>query len=206
MPLAHELSGVAISGVVRAVLPAPSDRVLLQSIASGDQQAMRILFSRHNVAVYRFALSITKDQSLAEEVASDVFFDVWRRAGSFKGRSLVSTWLLAITRYKAIATWRRHANDRANEELVDNLVDMADDPEAAIQSTQPGSALAGCIQQLSAIHREIIDLVYYHQKSIVEVAEILGIPVNTVKTRMFYARKRIAKVLGMHGAGICSSF
>jgi RNA polymerase sigma-70 factor (ECF subfamily) len=198
MALAQALPGVAKPIEVQAVVSAPSDEALLRSIAGGEQQAMRILFSRHNVAVYRFALSITRDRSLAEEVVSDVFFAVWRRAGSFKGRSRVSTWLMAIARYKAIASWRKHARDRANDELADTLV--AFDPETEVQSKQPGTALAACLQQLSTIHREIIDLVYYHQKSIVEVAEILRIPVNTVKTRLFYARRGIARALGMQDA------
>jgi RNA polymerase sigma-70 factor (ECF subfamily) len=178
------------------------DKALLQAISAGEQHAMRILFARHNVRVYRFALSITKDQPLAEEVVGDVFFDVWRRAGSFKGRSQVSTWLLAIARHKAISSVRKHAYERSNEELADTIADTADDPEVALQSKQPRTILAYCLQQLPAIHREIIDLVYYHQKSIGEVGEILKIPRNTVKTRMFYARKRIAEVLAVtRGAG-----
>jgi RNA polymerase sigma-70 factor (ECF subfamily) len=74
---------------------------LLRLISKREQGAMRTLFSTHGVRVFRFALSITKDQSLAEDVVSDVFLDVWRRANSFKGRSQVSTWLLAIARNKA---------------------------------------------------------------------------------------------------------
>jgi RNA polymerase sigma-70 factor (ECF subfamily) len=87
---------------------APSDEALLRSISKHEQSAMRILFSRHRVRVFRFALSITKDQSLAEEVVSDVFLDVWRRANSFKGGSRVSTWLLAIARNKALMSMRSH--------------------------------------------------------------------------------------------------
>ena len=180
---------------------APSDEALLRLISKHEQSAMRILFSRHRVRVFRFALSITKDQSLAEEVASDVFLDVWRRASSFKGRSQVSTWLLAIARNKALLSMRRHEHQRLNEELADTIDDTTESPEAAMQRRQTRTILADCILQLPAIHREIIDLVYYHQKSIAEAAEILEVPKNTVKTRMFYARKRIAQMLAVKRNG-----
>jgi RNA polymerase sigma-70 factor (ECF subfamily) len=184
----------------------PSDEALLRLISKHEQSAMRILFSRHRVRVFRFALSITKDQSLAEEVVSDVFLDVWRHANSFKGRSQVSTWLLAIARNKALLSMRRHEHQRLNEELGDTIDDTTESPEAAMQRRQTRTILADCILQLPAIHREIIDLVYYHQKSIAEAAEILNVPKNTVKTRMLYARKRIAQILVKRNAMVSLSF
>ena len=180
---------------------APSDEALLRLISKREQHAMRILFSRHRVRVFRFALSITKDQWLAEEVVSDVFLDVRRRANSFKGRSQVSTWLLGIARNKALMSMRRPEHQRLNEELADTIDDTTESPEAAMQRRQTRTILADCIVQLPAIHREIIDLVYYHQKSIAEAAEILEVPKNTVKTRMFYARKRIAQMLAVKRNG-----
>jgi RNA polymerase sigma-70 factor (ECF subfamily) len=88
-----------------------------------------------------------------------------------------------------------------NEELADTIDDTTESPEAAMQRRQTRTILADCILQLPAIHREIIDLVYYHQKSIAEAAEILEVPKNTVKTRMFYARKRIAQMLAVKRNG-----
>jgi RNA polymerase sigma-70 factor (ECF subfamily) len=171
-----------------------SDEALLRLIAAGEQSAMRMLFTRHKLRVFRFALSIIKDRSLAEEVVSDVFFDVWRHPGSFEARSTFSTWLLAITRHKAISSLRRHAQERSHEELTETIEDSAEDPEAALQRKQRILLLSACLRRLPPGCREVIDLVYYHRKTIRQVADILQIPVNTVKSRMFWARKRISEI------------
>ena len=83
-----------------------SDDMLIQRIAQGDQLAMRTLFGRHQVPLYRWLLRLVGDESLAEDLVSDVFLDVWRQAASFQARSSVSTWLLAIARYKALSARR----------------------------------------------------------------------------------------------------
>ena len=80
-----------------------------------------------------------------------------------------------------------------------DVADTADDPETALRKKQQGSILIDCLANLSPAHREIIDLVYYHQRTIDEVAEIIHVPRNTVKTRMFYARQKLAKLLDAHG-------
>src|SRR5262245_55121506 len=184
---------------LRSLAQANSDEELLRLIARGQQSAMNTLYRRHSVRVFRFALSMTRDRSLAERVVSDVFFDVWRRPGSFEGKSQVSTWLLAITRHKALSLLRRPADESLTDEFAESIEDTADDPEAAIGRKQTSTTLSHCLLKLSAMHREIIDLVYYHEKSIDEVAEILQIPRSTVKTRMFYAREHLAQLLAASG-------
>jgi RNA polymerase sigma-70 factor, ECF subfamily len=79
-----------------------SDETLIKRIAAGDRLAMRTLFARHRVAVYRWLLRLVNDEALAEDLLSDVFLDVWRQAASFEARASVSTWLLAIARHKAL--------------------------------------------------------------------------------------------------------
>ena len=80
-----------------------SDETLIGRIAGGDQLAMRTLFARHRIALYRWLLRLVRDEALAEDLLSDVFLDVWRQAAAFEARSSVSTWLLAIARYKALS-------------------------------------------------------------------------------------------------------
>jgi len=161
---------------------------------------MALLFARHNVRVFRFALPITGDRSLAESVVSDVFFDVWRLAGTFKGKSEVSTWLFGIARHKALTWLKRSPDEQLNDEFAESIEDTSDDPEAAVGKWQTRTILAECLVKLSPAHREIIDLVYYHEKTIDEVAEILQIPSGTVKTRMFYARQHLAQLLASKGS------
>jgi RNA polymerase sigma-70 factor (ECF subfamily) len=180
-------------------MQATSDEVLIGRIASGDRLAMQVLYARHHVRVYRFVLRLVSDPTTAEELISEVFLDVWRQANRFEGRSAVSTWLLAIARFKALSALRRRTDEELDEEAAAAIEDPSDDPETILQKKDKGDILRKCLTALSADHKEIIDLVYYHEKSIEEVAEVLKIPENTVKTRMFYARKKLAELLKAAG-------
>lgn len=186
-------TGSAARGIIAA--QATSDEMLLESIAAGEKAAMHVLYARHNVRVYRFILRIVGDTSVAEDLVSQVFLDVWRTAGQFEGRSQVSTWMLAIARFKALTALRNRRHEDIEQEEVLQIADTRDTPEAAMDRSQTCSSLRKAIALLSPAHREIIDLVYYHEKSVEEVGQIIGIPQATVKTRMFYARKHLAELL-----------
>src|SRR5712675_3639069 len=176
-----------------------SDEALITAIADGDKMALQTLYGRHNVRVFRFVLRFLNDEATAEDMVSEVFLDVWRQAERFERRSQVSTWLLAIARNKALSVLRRRSTEELDEEVAEFIEDPSDDPEVTMQKKQQTSLLQECLTQLSPAHREIIDLVYYHSKTIEEVVEIIGVPVNTVKTRMFYARKRIGELISAKG-------
>jgi len=163
---------------------------------------MHILYSRHNVRVYRFILRIVRDTTMAEDLVSQVFLDVWRTARQFEGRSQVSTWLLSIARFKALTSLRQRRFEDIDQEDVREIADEADTPETSLERATTSEILRACVAKLSPAHREIINLVYYHEKSVEEVGQIIGIPQSTVKTRMFYARKQLAELL--RGAGIDS--
>jgi RNA polymerase sigma-70 factor (ECF subfamily) len=172
-----------------------SDIALIERIAAGDQLAMRTLFARHQVAVFRFISRFVRDEGTAEDILSEVFLDVWRQAGRFEARSSVSTWLLAIARFKALSARRRRREAEFDDATAANLVDPADMPDVTLQKKHDAAMLSRCLAQLSPEHCEVIDLVYYHEKSVAEVAEVVGIPEATVKTRMFYARKKLAQLV-----------
>ena len=180
-------------------MQATPDEVLIGRIATGDRLAMQVLFARHHVRAYRFVLRLVRDETVAEDLISEVFLDVWRQAGRFEGRSQVSTWLLAIARFKALSALRRRPDEELDDEAAEAIEDPSDDPEVALEKKGKSAAIRKCLEKLSAEHREIVDLVYYHEKSVEEVAQIVGIPENTVKTRMFYARKRLAELLRAAG-------
>jgi RNA polymerase sigma-70 factor, ECF subfamily len=104
-----------------------TDEVLVLGIARGDKRAMQVLFARHNLRIYRFIVRLVGGEgATAEDVVSDVFLDVWRRAGQFEGRPQVSTWLLAIARYKALSQMRRRTVDHLDEEAAHAVEDSAD--------------------------------------------------------------------------------
>jgi RNA polymerase sigma-70 factor, ECF subfamily len=197
MQYSHTVSVTATGRPSMAVQT--SDEALVQLIATGDKKALQLLFARHNVRVFRFVLRFMGDESVAEDLVSEVFFDVWRQADRFESRSQVSTWLMAIARNKALSVLRRRTTEELDEEVAEFIEDPADNPEVTMQKTERSAILQNCLAQLSPAHREIVDLVYYHEKTIDEVAEIIGVPQNTVKTRMFYARKRIAELMAAKG-------
>jgi RNA polymerase sigma-70 factor (ECF subfamily) len=176
-----------------------TDEVLIARIAGGDRVAMHALFSRHHVRVYRFVLRLVRNEATAEDLISEVFLDVWRQAGKFEGRSAVSTWMLSIARFKALSVLRRKHEEELDDEMAERIEDHSDDPEVALAKRDKGAVLRACLSELSVEHREVIDLVYYHEKSVQEVAGITGIPEATVKTRMFYARKKLSELLKERG-------
>jgi RNA polymerase sigma-70 factor (ECF subfamily) len=176
-----------------------TDDDLVKRIASGDRLAMKVLFSRHQVRVYRFVLRLVRDETMAEDVISDVFMDLWRQASRFEARASVGTWLLAIARNKAYSHLRKRRDAGLDDGFAESSEDEADDPELVLQKQDKGLAIRSCLEKLSVEHREVIDLVYYHETSIEEVARIVGIPENTVKTRLFHARKRLGEVLKAAG-------
>lgn len=183
-----------------ASTPRLSDEALVVRIAAGDAAAMRALFQRHHDRVFRLAYRIGRDTTLAEDLVSEVFLEIWRHAGRFEGRSAVATWMLAITKYKALSRIRRR---REQETLdIDAAADLADpgrDPEAELARRQGAIAIRNCIDALTPEHRNIIDLIYYRGRSVKDVARLTGVPESTAKTRMFYARKRLSELLRRSG-------
>jgi len=172
-----------------------TDEALIGRIARRDQSAMRAFYERHHVRVYRFMLRIVKNEATAEDLLSDVFYDVWRQADRFEGRSSVVTWALSIARFKALSAVRRRTETSLEPEIESELMDPADTPEIVAQKADKAEVLRACLSRLSEDHRQIVELVYYHEMSVQEVAEILQIPENTAKTRLFYARKRLSELL-----------
>jgi RNA polymerase sigma-70 factor (ECF subfamily) len=176
-----------------------ADEILIAKIAKGDRSAMEALFARYRVRVFRFVLRMVRNEAIAEELNSDVFLDVWRQAGTFEGRSAVSTWIFSIARFKALNVLQRRPEEELDDERADAIEDDADDPEVALAKKDKAAVLRQCLAELSAEHREIVNLVYYQHKSVEEVSGIVGIPEATVKTRMFYARKKLSELLAERG-------
>jgi RNA polymerase sigma-70 factor (ECF subfamily) len=178
-----------------------SDESLIAQVAEGDRRAMQLLFTRHQQRVYRFVLRLVGNSATAEDIVSDVFIDLWRQAARFEGRARLSTWLLAIARNKALSAMRSRI-DQPLDAMAEAIPDPAITAEETLDASKRGTVLRECLAQLSPAHREIIDLVYYHEKSVDEVSTITGVPTATVKTRMFYARKRLADLV--RAAGIAT--
>jgi RNA polymerase sigma-70 factor, ECF subfamily len=188
----------AVAGVPAIAAPAgetSSDEILVERIAAGNKLAMQALFARHRTSVYRWLLRFVSNETLAEDLLSEVFLGVWRQAARFECRSSVSTWLLSIARHKALSARRHRTEAELDEKIEATVADPADDPEVALQEKNRDALLRRALTRLSPEHRQVIDLVYYHEKSVDEVAQIIDVPPATVKTRMFYARKKLAELV-----------
>src|SRR5262245_34070860 len=118
-----------------------SEIELIRAIAQGDKHAMHVLFSKHRLGVYRFALRLVDEREAAEDLVSEVFLQVWRHAGRFEGRCRVSTWLLAITRNRALSLLRQRPMERLEDDAAATILDDADDPEVAVQKQQQNAIL-----------------------------------------------------------------
>jgi RNA polymerase sigma-70 factor (ECF subfamily) len=176
-----------------------SDRELVERVAKGDRAAVRFLFMRHHARVYRFVARQTGSETMADDIANEVFLELWRQAPAFEGRSEVSTWLLGIARFKSLSALRKKKEEWIDEEDAAAVPDTADSPEVAAMKDDKATALRRMVNALPEEHRSVIDLAYYHAKSVTEIGEILSIPVATVKTRMFYARKKLGEALTAAG-------
>jgi len=196
MDIALTRSGtVTGAAFARATVSDASDEMLVARIAAGDRLAMQALFARHRTNIYRWLLRLVGNETVAEDILSDVFFDVWQQAGGFEGRAAVKTWLLSIARFKALSVRRRRTDAELDETIENTVADSADNPEIALQKKSRSEQVRAALMKLSADHREILALVYYHENSVEDCAMILNIPVATVKTRMFYARKKLAELV-----------
>lgn len=176
-----------------------TDETLIGLIAKGDRDALRLIYARHHVRVFRFLLRIVKNHETAEDLLNEVFLDVWRAAGGFEARSRATTWILGIARFKGLSALRQRSCEPLDDDVIESIEDQADGPEANLQKADRSALLQSCLQQLSSAHRQVVDLVYYHEQSIEEAARIIGVPANTVKTRVFHARKRIAELMAGRG-------
>ena len=176
-----------------------SDKVLIQAMAAGDKRAFKLLYVRHHMRVFRFVIRLVGNEATAEEVVNDVFLQAWRHAQEFKGNSQVATWLLAIARFKAISECRRRSEDQLDEGAAATIEDSSDTPSISMEKHERSDILQKCLAKLSPIHRDVINLIYYQGKKVEEVAQFTGAPISTIKTRMHYARGRMAELLAEAG-------
>ena len=169
------------------------ERALLARIAGGDRDAFRDLYLRYHRRLGRFLSRVTRGREDAEEVINDTLWIVWQRAGEFRNASRVSTWIMGIAYRRALKLIRRaatHARVVSMESREAESVEM-DVLEVADRQQSLERALA----TLPVEQRLVLEFTYYLDHSCDEIAEIMECPVNTVKTRMFHARRKLRLLL-----------
>jgi RNA polymerase sigma-70 factor (ECF subfamily) len=188
-------SGTAIRPRTETARPAALDeRELLERVKAHDMDAFERLYRLYQPRLARFLINLLKRPQLVEEVLDDTMMVVWQTAASFRGTSKLSTWMFAIAYRKALKA-RARWPDPVEDSVQDNRVSNDPLPDADLDRSRMNDALRGAMSKLSDEQRAVVDLTYFHGLGYREIAEILSCPVDTVKTRMFHARRRLKQAL-----------
>lgn len=171
----------------------------LQRIARKDHAAFESLYRVYHPKLYRFANGLLNNHAQVEEVVSDTLYAVWTGAAKFKNKSKVSTWIFGIgfrVAMKAVRSNARHSRMTDHNEDGDELVDSrnCNDPSVGAELSEEASKVIAALGKVSPEQRAVVELTALGW-SCSEIGEIVGCPTNTVKTRMFNARKRLKAVL-----------
>ncbi|HLZ77912.1 MAG TPA: sigma-70 family RNA polymerase sigma factor [Sphingomonas sp.] len=173
---------------------AEDDARLVTRIRARDLRAFEELYRNYHPRLSRFLTNLIHRPPLIEEVLNDTMLVVWDKPDSFNGASKLSTWIFAIAYRKAMKAVRR-----CDEPIEDKQAETRVSPDAApdqrLGQQQAQAALLGAIGGLSPDHRAVVDLCYFHEIGYREIAEIMDCPVDTVKTRMFHARRHLKRML-----------
>ena len=194
----HEGVNVHLSGARRRAgfdeREAPRDSQLLERITTRDLQAFEQLYRHYQPRLSRFLINIVNRPQVVEEVLDDTMMAVWNTAANFRGASKVSTWIFAIAYRQAVKARSRW--DEPLPDLQDNDQPSHEaQPDELLHNSRSHEALVEAMNQLSSDHRAVVDLTYFHGLGYREIADIMGCPVDTVKTRMFHARRKLKRVI-----------
>lgn len=171
-----------------------SDTDLLAQIADGDREAMHVLYQRHHDALYGFVRARSGSAFTAQDVVHDTMLDVWRQAGRYGGKSAVRTWIFTIARNKMVDRMRK-TSYLSYVDAVPEVADEAPDACTVIQSAQDAEQVRACIDKLKPAHAVAVRLAFFEDMTYEQISEVEGIPVGTVKTRIFHAKQAMMHCL-----------
>jgi RNA polymerase sigma-70 factor (ECF subfamily) len=167
---------------------------LIRRVAKGDRDAFAEIYERYYTRLFRFVARLTPSVDIAEEVVNDVMVVVWRTAGRFQEASRPSTWILGIGYRTALKRSRRQRR-LGEQELDDEFPSRQDDAEAVFARREKGWKVQRALEKLSPEHRAVVQLTLFDEFSYAQIAKIVDCPENTVKTRMFHARRHLKRLL-----------
>jgi len=174
---------------------------LFARVREADEAAFTELHRLVARRVFAFAMRRVQDEHLAEDVVVNTMLQVWNSAARFRGESRVCTWILGIARIKALEAMRTREPQHADiDDYADVLVAEGGDGESALERWQVARIVRGCLEELSAVQRECLHLVHYEDLPLADIAAVQGVPENTVKTRLFHARRNMRSCVEREGA------
>jgi RNA polymerase sigma factor (sigma-70 family) len=184
-------------------VPNEDELSLLRRVAVRDRRAFETLYGIYYRRLFAYLFKLIRRGEVVEEVLNDVMFAVWTGAGRFDGRSRPSTWIFGIAYHKALKALARRPAAEVDGDVENGPEPVdRDEPESLAARRELAGVLGRALGSLSPEQRAVVELTYYYGLAYPEIAEIVGCPVNTVKTRMFHARRRLKEVLpGMGVSG-----
>lgn len=176
-----------------------ADLKLIEEISNGNKEAFKELYEKYIRQVFSFVYKISKDSKLTEEVVNDTMFEVWRGAENFKGNSAVLTWIFGIAHNKTMNELRKKRPEALDPEEFSRFASSDETAEEIVVKKDRSERMNDALSELSPEHRTVLELTFYNGLSYQEIAEIMECPVNTVKTRMYYAKEKLKESLGRYG-------
>lgn len=171
-----------------------TDLSLIGEISNGNKNAFRTLYNKYVRQVYSYVFKITRDNKITEEITNDVMFEVWKSAASFKGKSKVLTWIFGIAHNKTMNEIRKKTETPIDPEHISREISKDAQTEELLVKKDRDELMRSALDQLSAEQRAVVELTFLQGLSYIEIAEIIDCPVNTVKTRMFYAKENLKEI------------
>ncbi len=188
-----------------ALIAPDEEHALLRRVATQDRKAFEALYQCYYRRLFAYLFKVTRRGELVEELVNDVMLAIWTGAARFDGRSRVSTWVFGIAYHKALKALARNASplggpaaqpaEDGREDRNAAFAAATEEPENLLTRRELATTLGKALGTLSPEQRAVVELTYYYELSYNEISEIVGCPVNTVKTRMFHARRRLKELL-----------
>lgn len=178
------------------------DTLLLRRVAEGDRAALKQIYDRFQRPLVAYLSRFVRDMAVAEELAAEVMVGIWRQSARFEGRSSLDTWVFGIAHHKAVSWLRKRRDEEMPEGAAEALVDDAPTPETRANDRGLTDMMARLIARLPSEQQAVLQLSYFQEMPVEQVAEVIGCPVNTVKTRMYYARQHLKKMLAAEGVAV----
>ena len=179
---------------VIALANPPDEARLIRRVVDGDRRAFEELYRLYHPRLTRFLSNLLRKREAVEEALNDTLMAVWRRPDSYSGASKLSTWIFAIAYRKALRA-RARLDEPTEDKAAETRASDEAGPEQLLGRLETQRVLLDAVSGLSADHRAVVDLTYFHEMGYKEIAEIMSCPVDTVKTRMFHARRHLKAAL-----------
>lgn len=200
--MAHAASGARQAPKFRIVSNGNEqtlDTDLVRRVAAGDRVALRRIHDRFQRPLIGYLMRFVRDHAVAEELAAEVMVGVWRQAARYEGRSSLETWVFGIAHNKAVSWLRKRREEGMPEGAAEALIDERADPEAEADASSVTDMMSRLIGRLSSEQQAALQLTYFQEMPLEQVADAMGCPVNTVKTRIYYARQHLKRMLADEG-------